>query len=319
MAESEITVYAIVGPTASGKTALAVEISKRIGAEVVSCDSMQIYKGMDIATAKPTPEEMQGVPHHLIGFLDEGETYSVARYCEDAGRAIRDISSRGKIPLLVGGTGLYYSSLAGNVKFFEEESDVSYRESLMERARAEGSEALLKELYEVDPERAQTLHENDVKRIVRALEIYHTTGKSITMQNEESRLEKSPYKFKTVCLDAEDRQFLYDRINSRVDSMLESGLLEEAKSFYGKETGSTAAQAIGYKELKPYFDGEKPLEDCVSDLKMQTRRYAKRQLTWFRRCENVKHIYIDKAGSFDELANEVTDYFMNGGDVENEQ
>ncbi len=312
MAECKLPVFAVVGPTASGKTALAVEVCKAIGGEVVSCDSMQIYRGMDIATAKPTPEEMQGIPHHLIDFVDPCENYSVARYCEDAKRAINDIHSRGKTPVICGGTGLYYSSLADNVKFFDEESDLEYRAFLFDRAEKEGAQVLLDELREFDPERAQFLHVNDLNRIVRALEIYHTTGKNISAQNLESKLEPTPYEFRTVCLDAKDRQFLYDRINRRVDIMLQNGLLDEAKAFFENENGNTAVQAIGYKELKPYLDGEASLEECVENLKMQTRRYAKRQLTWFRRDGRIKMINIDEES---DLLSRALGVFQSGGDV----
>jgi tRNA dimethylallyltransferase len=187
------------------------------------------------------------------------------------------------VPLLAGGTGLYYSSLADNITFFEEEADLEYRRFLFERAEKEGAQVLYDELLEADPERAQTLHINDLNRIIRALEILHTTGKSITLQNKESKLIESPFEFRTVCLDAKDRQFLYDRINARVDIMMENGLLEEAERFLHSDIGNTAVQAIGYKELRPYYDGTATLDECIENLKMQTRRYAKRQLTWFRR------------------------------------
>ena len=293
MAESKIPLIAIVGPTASGKTSLAVEICKRLDAEAVSCDSMQIYKGMDIATAKPTEEEMQGIPHHLIGFLEPDEPFSVARYCELAKNTIYDINSRGKLAVLVGGTGLYYSSLTDNVEFLPDETDFEYRDYLKKRAETEGAQALLDELFAVDPEAAEKLHVNNVGRIIRALEICHTTGKTKTMQNEQSRQNPSPFNTVAICLDARDRQFLYNRINKRVDLMLEAGLLDEARSFYESPLGRTARQAIGYKELNPYFEGEKTLEECIENLKMQTRRYAKRQLTWFRRDKRIKFFYID--------------------------
>lgn len=302
MEESKIPLIAIVGPTASGKTSLAVEICKRYGAEAVSCDSMQIYKGMDIATAKPTHEEMQGIPHHLIGFLEPDEVFSVAKYCETAKEIIFDIDSRGKKAVLVGGTGLYYSSLVDNIEFLQEETDFEYREMLKRRAEADGAQALLDELRKIDPEAASRLHVNNLGRIIRALEIHHTTGRTKTNQNEESRNNPSPFRTIAVCLDARDRQFLYDRINKRVDIMLESGLLEEAKAFFESPLGRTARQAIGYKELNPYFSGEKTLDECIDNLKMQTRRYAKRQLTWFRRDERIKFLYIDDYSSGEELA-----------------
>lgn len=303
MEESKIPLIAVVGPTASGKTSLAVEICKRYNAEAVSCDSMQIYKGMDIATAKPTAEEMQGIPHHLIGFLNPDEPFSVAKYCDMAKNAIYDIDSRGKRAVLVGGTGLYYSSLTDNIEFLPEETDFEYREMLKKRAEEEGTQALLDELNSVDPEAAKQLHINNLGRIIRALEIHHTTGKTKTIQNEESRKCPSPFDTTAICLDARDRQFLYDRINRRVDIMLENGLLEEARAFFDSPLGRTARQAIGYKELNPCFSGEKTLDECIENLKMQTRRYAKRQLTWFRRDERIKFLYIDDYSGAEELLN----------------
>ena len=307
MAEFKIPLIAVVGPTASGKTSLAVEICKAIDGEAVSCDSMQIYKGMDIATAKPTLEEMQGIPHHLIGFAEQSDDFSVAKYCELAGEVIADIHSRNKKAVLVGGTGLYYSSLVDNIEFLPEESDFEYREMLKKRAQAEGAQALLDELSQIDPEAAKELHVNNLGRIIRALELFHTTGKTKSMQNEQSRLNPSPYDLTAICLDARDRQFLYDRINRRVDLMLEAGLLEEAKAFYDSPLGRTAKQAIGYKELNPYFSGEKTLEECVENLKMQTRRYAKRQLTWFRRDSRIKFLYIDDYSCGKELLDAALD------------
>lgn len=301
MAESKTPLIAIVGPTASGKTSLAVAVCKAIGGEAVSCDSMQIYEGMDIATAKPTLEEMQGVPHHLIGFVKPDEVFSVAKYCETARAAIEDIASRGKKAVLVGGTGLYYSSLVDNIEFLPEETDFEYREMLRKRAESEGAQALIDELSAIDPEAASRLHPNNLGRVIRALEIYHTTGKTITDQNEQSRSEESPFETVAVCLDARNRQVLYDRINMRVDIMLENGLLEEARAFFENPLGRTAKQAIGYKELNPYFEGEKSLDECVENLKMQTRRYAKRQLTWFRRDERIKFVYIDDYSCFDDM------------------
>lgn len=301
MAESKIPLIAIVGPTASGKTSLTVELCKAIGGEAVSCDSMQIYKGMDIATAKPTHEEMQGIPHHLIGFAEPDEVFSVAKYCEYAKNIISDIHSRGKKAVLVGGTGLYYSSLVDNVEFLPEDTDFEYREMLKSRAEKEGAQVLLDELAAVDPEAASRLHPNNLGRIIRALEIYRTTGKTITEQNELSRSNETPFETVSFCLDARDRQFLYDRINRRVDIMLESGLEAEARAFFENPLGRTARQAIGYKELYPYFAGEKSFEECIENLKMQTRRYAKRQLTWFRRDERMNFIFIDDYADTDEV------------------
>ncbi len=303
MAESKIPLAAIVGPTASGKTSLAVAVCKALGGEAVSCDSMQIYKGMDIATAKPTEAEMQRVPHHLIGFLDPSEPFSVADYCALASEAIRDIHSRGRQAVLVGGTGLYYSSLVDNIEFLPEKSDIAYREFLKGRAEREGAQVLLDELVEIDPKAASELHPNNLGRVIRALELYHTTGKTKSFQNEESKKTPSPFDLRAVCLDARDRQVLYDRINLRVELMLQAGLVEEAKAFFAEPLGRTAKQAIGYKELYPYFAGERTLDECVEQLKMQTRRYAKRQLTWFRRDERIKFLYIDDYDTPDGLIN----------------
>ena len=313
MAESKIPLIAVVGPTASGKTSLAVELCKRYGAEAVSCDSMQIYKGMDIATAKPTVEEMQGIPHHLIDFVSPDEPFSVAKYCEYAKSAISDIFKRNKKTVLVGGTGLYYSSLTENIEFLPEETDFEYREMLKKRAESEGAQVLLDELTAVDPEAAKSLHINNLGRIIRALEIHHTTGKTKTMQNEHSKQTPSPFNTVTICLDARDRQFLYDRINRRVDIMLECGLLKEAEDFLESELGRTAKQAIGYKELSPYFEGLKSLDECVENLKMQTRRYAKRQLTWFRRNEKTNFLYIDDYVNGRELLEAACDIIERSG------
>ena len=317
MAESKIPLIAVVGPTASGKTSLAVEICKYYDAEAVSCDSMQIYQGMDIATAKPSFDEMQGIPHHLMGFLSPHEPFSVAKYCEMAKDVIFDLNSRNKKAVLVGGTGLYFNSLVDNIQFFDEKTDFEYREFLKKEAEEKGAQYLLDMLHEIDPESAKELHVNNIGRIIRALEIYHSTGKTKSMQNEESHNNPSPFEVTVICLDARDRQFLYDRINRRVDIMLEMGLLEEAKEFFDANIGKTAAQAIGYKELEPYFKGEKSLDDCIENLKMQTRRYAKRQLTWFRRDSRMNFLYIDDFSSADELLKAALEITERGVKLEN--
>lgn len=283
----------IVGPTASGKTSLGVEVAKYFGGEVVSADSMQIYKYMNIATAKPTQSEMQGIPHHMIDFVDPDTPYSVAKYKEDAMKCIEDIASRGKIPVVVGGTGLYVDTLLYNTEFFDVEIDEKLRKELYEKCEALGSEKLWEELSEIDPAAASNIHKNNSKKIIRALEIYYQTGKTITEQNASSHLCGEKLDYVIVALNAKDREYLYERINRRVDIMLEEGLLEEAEEYFRNFNNATSAQAIGYKELKPYFDGVLSLEECTENLKMQTRRYAKRQLTWFRRNENVNWLYID--------------------------
>ena len=315
---NKIPLIVVAGPTASGKTSLGVELAKRLDGEVVSADSMQIYQGMDVASAMPTEDEMQGIPHHMINFLPQGERYSVAAYCERANQCIADIVSRGKQPILVGGTGLYINSLVDNISFTEEETDLELRSKLNKRLEEEGAEALLQELASVDPESAARLHINDSKRIVRALELYYQTGVTITEQTKLSRQSGSPYNPLIIGLNARDREFLYERINLRVGIMAQNGLVEEAKLCIGSEKG-TAAQAIGHKELMPYFSGEMSLEEALDNLRMQTRRYAKRQLTWLRRDERVNWLYIDDYASFDELADvafNLCDEFLKKGECE---
>lgn len=301
MAESDITLIAVVGPTACGKTDLAVSLCERLGGEAVSCDSMQIYTGMPIATAQPSEQEMRGIPHHLMNYVGADEVFSVARYCEQAKLCIADICARGRLPVLVGGTGLYYSSLVDNISFVQEKSDLEYRSRLKERAQREGAQKLLDELRLIDPESAAALHANNVGRVIRALEIYHSTGLTKTQQEHRSRLQPSPFRPCVIGLDARSRDYLYSRINRRVDAMLENGLLDEAREFYKLHNAETASQAIGFKELKPYLDGKESLEQGVERLRQQTRRYAKRQLTWFRRDERVNWLYIDEYGSSGEL------------------
>ena len=295
MAEfKKIPVIVVAGPTASGKTGLAVELCKALGGEVVSADSMQIYKGMFIATAKPTAEEMQGISHYMMDFLEPSEPFSVAQYCKQARVCIEDIALRGKLPVIAGGTGLYISSLIDNVEFSQTQSDYELREKLRKKAEAQGAEALLSELREIDPETADTLHPNNLGRIIRALEVYYTSGITLSKQKELARLKPSPYNSCMLLLTVRERKTLYDRIDSRVDIMLEKGLLNEAEAFLQAQSDiKTAGQAIGYKELEPYFKGNASLEECIENLKRETRRYAKRQLTWFNKDERMKKIYID--------------------------
>lgn len=309
--EKKIPVAAVVGPTASGKTRLGVDIAKHFGGEVISADSMQIYKDMDIATAKPNEDEMNGIPHHLIGFLPPEETFSVAQYVVLAKACIEDIYSRGKLPVLVGGTGLYVSSLLNNISFSEDNADYALRRELKERAEKFGAQSLIDELKTFDPESAEHMHPNNLKRIVRAIEIYRTTGITMTEHNKRSRLVQSPYSVVKIGLNANDRQYIYDRINKRVEIMVEQGLLDEAKHILAGECSMTAQKAIGYKELAPYFDGMCSFEQAIEKLKMETRRYAKRQLTWFKRDKEVKWFNIDAFDSYDELSTSVLKYVEN--------
>lgn len=311
---NRIPVAAVIGPTASGKSDLAVEICRHFGGEVVSADSMQIYKGMDIATAKPTEEEKRNVPHHMMDFLDNTEDYSVALYQRAAAECIADIHLRGLLPVVCGGTGLYVDTLLNNVKLSEESYDEELRRSLLKRAENEGAEKLLEEVMVFDPEYAEKLHPNNIKRIVRALEVYKTTGTTMTGQIEMSK-QTSPYDVCFIGLDAEDRQFLYDRIDRRVDIMLERGLESEAREYLATASSSTSAQAIGYKELRPYIDGDVSLSEAVENLKRATRRYAKRQLTWFRRNERINWLYIDKYQKREDMLKDaftLVESFMKG-------
>lgn len=282
--ENKVKILAVVGSTASGKSALAVALAKSLGGEVVSCDSMQLYRRMTIGTAKPTPEEQEGVAHHLIDFIDPETAFSCAEYVECAKRTVEDIVSRGKLPIFCGGTGLYLDSFLRGGGFEETVTDPILREELFAYAEQHGNEALHARLLEVDPESAEAIHPNNVKRVVRALEIYKTTGMTKTEADRKSREVDSPYDATVIGLRYPERELLYERIDRRVDIMLETGLLEETKSLLEEgvfEKNATAAQAIGYKELLGYLRGEESLLEAVESLKRATRRYAKRQITWF--------------------------------------
>lgn len=290
-------VLAVAGPTASGKTALGVALAKEYDGEVISADSMQIYKGMDIASAKPTKEEMQGIPHHLIDFLERDITFSAADYVRLANQKIKEILSRGKLPIIVGGTGLYISSLLDNVKFSEGGSDEAYREEMYKFARENGNEALHLRLEKIDPEAAALIHQNNLVRVIRALEVHHLTGRTFSELKAESRLEESQYDSMIIGLDYEDRQVLYNRINHRVDEMVKNGLVKEAYELWKNRDMKTAANAIGFKEFIPYFEHYMTLDECIDKIKQETRRYAKRQLTWFRKNPRIKWIIL---GEFDK-------------------
>lgn len=294
-------IIVVSGPTASGKTALAVELAKIYGGEVISADSMQIYTDMDVASAKATHEEMQGIPHHLMNFLDPAESFSVADFVALCDKTARDIISRGKIPIICGGTGLYISSFVDNITFDDSTQDFAFREEMRKFAEENGAAALLEKLREIDPETASTLHENNVGRVIRALEVYKTTGHTISEAKKNSRLNPSPYNFAMITLDFADREQLRRRINERVDKMAENGLVDEARACFLQENRPTAAQAIGCKELYPYFRGEKSLSECLDELKLRTRQYAKRQLTWFRRDKRFSPIVINPDDNFQQI------------------
>lgn len=307
----------IAGPTASGKTALAISVAKALDAEVVCGDSMQIYDTVSVGTARPTIQEMDGVPHRLFGFVPLDEAYSVARYMEDADAAFRDILGRGKTPLLCGGTGLYIQSFVENRQLFDEHPDPQLRARYLQMAEAEGNQALLDRLARVDPDSAGRLHVNDLHRIIRALEVYDTTGMTITQQTRLSHSKPSPYTPCLFVLDYRDRDRLYHRINRRVDVMLENGLLEEARDVLATSPDATVTQAIGYKEFAGYFSGDISLTEAADRLRQQTRRYAKRQLSWFRRM-NGHTLWVDDYATPEELSTALLERyaaFLKGGDT----
>lgn len=305
---SKTKVLAVVGPTASGKTALAVGLAKFFNGEIISADSMQIYKDMQIATAKPDATEMDGIKHHLMDFLGTDKVYSVGQYVLDAQKVIEDIVSRGKLPIICGGTGLYIDSLLKGINFTENSSDDNIRYELNELADDKGLDYLLDVLREFDSAAADRLSvERNKKRIIRAIEFYRVTGKTITQQNIESTAYSARYDSLIIGLTAVDRQFLYDRINRRVDLMIEKGLLSEAEQVINSNLSDTSSKAIGYKEFIPYFQGEESLDTCIEKLKTDTRRYAKRQLTWFRRNENINWINIDEFSSMEHILDFVID------------
>ena len=283
---NKIPLIVIAGATASGKTGLSIEIAKRLDGEIVSGDSMQIYKYMNIGTAKPTEAEKDRIPHHLMDFLEPTVNYSVADYCEAAHKVIADIHARGKMPIIVGGTGLYIDSLVNNVDFGETSEDNSIRCELEELAKQKGNEAVYEILLKIDPETAKKYHPNNLRRVIRAIEFYKTSGKTISEHAKEEK--NSPYHCVYFAIDW-DREVLYERINKRVDIMVEDGLIDEVKELLekGYDKSLTAMQGIGYKEFYAYFDGEQSLSETLELIKMNSRRYAKRQLTWFRRNKSI--------------------------------
>ncbi|MBE6949593.1 MAG: tRNA (adenosine(37)-N6)-dimethylallyltransferase MiaA [Ruminococcaceae bacterium] len=295
-------VLVITGPTATGKTKLAVMTAKAIGGEVVGADSMQIYRHMDIGTAKPTLEEMEGIPHHMIDVCSPFEDYSVSRYVEEAAKCCEDIISRGKTPIIAGGTGLYIESLLSGRDFAPGIVGNEVREELSGEYDALGGEAMLDKLREIDPISGEKLHANDKKRIVRALEVYLTTGKTITQHNEETKAIPPRYRSRTIALTFKDRARLYDRIDRRVDMMLEMGLMAEIQKLLdmGLSETSTAMQAIGYKEIISAIKGECTLKEGIEAVKRESRRYAKRQLSWLRRDKSITWIEWDDVPNFDD-------------------
>ena len=298
----------ITGPTAVGKTDLSISLAKKIGGEIISADSMQVYRGLDIGSAKVTTEEMDGVFHHLIDILDFDEEFNVFLFKELAEKSIEDIYSRGNIPIICGGTGFYIQALLYDVSFSKEDNS-NIRAELEKRVDNEGAEVLYKELHEIDPKSAEIIHPNNVKRIIRALEYFKLNGKLFSEHNETEKQKESPYNFMYFVID-DDRELLYQRINKRVDVMLSKGLVDEVKILYekGLRIGMTSAEGIGYKQLLPYLEGEISLDEATEKIKQDSRHYAKRQLTWFRREKETT--WVDRA-EFDSDQEKMLEFMIN--------
>lgn len=307
---SKPRVVAVGGPTASGKTALSVALARAFDGEIINADSMQIYKNLDVGTAKPSAEERQGIPHYLLDFLSPETPYSVADFTAAADPLIQDITARGRLPLVVGGTGLYITSLLSGMAFAPEKTDPAIRARLQARADTEGGAALCAELQRIDPDYAAQVHPNNLPRVIRALELFEATGRRMSDQRREARPAEAPYHALCLCLTCRDRAVLYSRIDRRVDEMVENGVLDEARQVYDhRDAYRTAAQAIGYKEFFPYFEGTADLESCLAHLKQASRNYAKRQLTWFRRQTDAVWLYLED-GNLEQQAAEQTEAFL---------
>ncbi len=301
-------ILVVCGPTASGKTAMGVELALLTGGEVVSADSMQIYRGMDVGTAKPTPEECRGVPHHMLDVADPAEDWSVARYVEAATLCVEDILARGKRPIVVGGTGMYIDHLVAGRTFAPFTG--RWRETLRDRVRQEGIQTVYAQLQEIDPERAGRLHVNDEKRILRALEVFYETGETITAHDRRTAALPPRYRAAYLGLNFTQRGDLWERIDRRVDQMQQQGLVEEVRGLLhaGVPAGCTAMQAIGYKELTAAVGGAVPLETALEEVKLRSRQYAKRQLTWFRRNPAVRWLLWEKTPDLSLVRREATAY-----------
>ena len=306
-------VIAVVGPTASGKSMVGIEICKHFNGEVISADSMQVYKKINIATAKLSTEEMQGIPHHMINLIEPDEAFNVFQYCTLAHACIKDIANRGKLPVIVGGTGMYINSLLNSTHFPESTIDENVRKTLKMKSQQQGGKILLEELRIIDPQTAAKLHQNDLGRIIRALELYYTTGIPASEHNRFSTRDEPIYSPVYIGLSFLNRQALYQSIDSRTDKMIEKGLLDEAKMLFNLYKTGTALQAIGIKEFFGYFEGKEELSICVEKIKQETRRYAKRQLTWFRRNGEIRWIYIDELNDQSAVIKTVFDLIENSG------
>ena len=308
-------VICVVGPTATGKTKMGVALAKRFGGEVVSVDSMQIYRGMTIGTAAPTAEEMDGVRHHMVSIADPAESWSVARFTEQADLCIQDILHRGKRPVLVGGTGLYLDSILSGRTFAPGHSGGEIRKSLQAELAREGIESLYRQLREIDPETAARLPIRDEKRILRALEVYRETGETLTAHDARTRLRPPKYRACTIGLTFRDRADLYARIDRRVDTMVEGGLLREVEALLqtGLPETATALQAIGYKQFLSVYRGGTPVSEAVAEVKLRSRQYAKRQLTWLRRKDDIHWLLWEKDPDFPAGLQNATEYLLAQG------
>lgn len=309
------TVLCVVGPTATGKTKMGVALAKRFDGEVVSVDSMQLYRGMTIGTAAPTREEMEGIPHHMVAVADPAESWSAARYVHEADACVQDILRRGKLPVLVGGTGLYLDALIRGTDFAAGSQGTALRQQLQRRARQEGTETLLEELRRIDPAAAQKLHLRDEKRIIRALEVWYETGRTITEHDRQERQRPPKYDALYIGLDFLDRQDLRDRIDKRVDTMVEQGLLEEVETLLasGLPRDATALQAIGYKQFLAVAEGTATRQEAIAEVKLRSRQYAKRQLTWLRRNPDIFWIRWESRPNFPEGLQKATEYLHSRG------
>ena len=309
-------IICVVGPTAAGKSDLALKICKKFDGEIISCDSMQIYRKMDVGTAKPSKDEMLSVKHHMVDIIDIQDTFSVSDYVDMAEECVKEILSGNKLPVFCGGTGLYIDSFVEGIDFGEYEKLPEYRKELEEYAEKNGKEALWQMLFDVDEKSAGNINSANVKRVIRALEVYKATGKPISFWNERAKENAVKKNALYIGVSYEDRSILYDKINKRVDKMMENGLEQEARALFesGLEKTATAGQAIGYKEFYPYFKGEASLEECVERLKINSRHYAKRQLTWFSRNKSIMWLYRDGKDNVEKAAFDEIEAFLSGKD-----
>ena len=311
--EERKKIVVICGPTASGKTGLSLSLGKRFSGEIISADSMQVYKNLDVGTAKATKEEQSVAPHHLVDFLEPDEPYNVEIFTRLAKEKISEISSRNKLPFVVGGTGLYIESLKNGITFTEQTSDKTVRKQLETQLEQCGKDYMYNKLVEIDPEYAASVHPNNAIRVMRALEIYYATGVTMTQQIANSRPQQKPYDALLIAITFKDRDKLYENINKRVDIMVENGVLAEAEYVYkNRDKFVNSAAAIGYKEFFPYFEGTQALAECIDTLKTSSRHYAKRQLTWFNRMKDINWVYVDGEHDYVQQAISLTENFLNG-------